>query len=250
MIIALPVTRTIQDPDFWWHLRAGQLILQHGGLLGNDPFTYTVANHHWTMHEWLNEVVFAVEFSIGGLGLIVLVLSAVTWLGLLAVMQKARLRNPGRGVLGLGMLIAVVAGFPIWGPRVQMITFAFSALTLFLVERYMVRGGKAMWLLVPLFVLWSNLHGEFVVGLGFIVVILVAELVGGRLRMPDGAPRSRLLPLLYLLIACTAVSMINLNGPPSCSTPRARRRLPRSSRSSRNGSLQASTTGRCSCTAR
>ena len=213
VIMALPVTRTIQDPDFWWHLRAGQLILQHGGLLGNDPFTYTVANHHWTMHEWLNEVLFAVEFAIGGLGLIVLILSAVTWLGLFAIMQKARLRNPGRGVLGLGMLIAVVAGFPIWGPRVQMITFAFSALTLFLVERYMVRGGKAMWVLVPLFVLWSNLHGEFVVGLGFIAVILVAEVVGERLHMPDPAPRSRLLPLLYLLIACTAVSMINLNGP-------------------------------------
>ena len=72
VIMALPVTRTIQDPDFWWHLRAGQLIIQHGGLLGNDPFTYTVANHHWTMHEWLNEVLFAVEFAIGGLGLIVL----------------------------------------------------------------------------------------------------------------------------------------------------------------------------------
>ena len=213
VIMALPVTRTIQDPDFWWHLRAGQLILQHGGLLGNDPFTYTVANHHWTMHEWLNEVLFAVEFAIGGLGLIVLVLSAVTWLGLFAIMQRARLRNPGRGVLGLGMLIAVVAGFPIWGPRVQMITFAFSALTLFLVERYMVRGGKAMWVLVPLFVLWSNLHGEFVIGLGFMAVILFAEVVGGRLHMPDPAPRSRLLPLLYLLIACTAVSMINLNGP-------------------------------------
>jgi hypothetical protein len=213
VIMALPVTRTIQDPDFWWHLRAGQLILQHGGLLGNDPFTYTVANHHWTMHEWLNEVLFAVEFAIGGLGLIVLVLSAVTWLGLFAIMQRARLRNPGRGVLGLGMLIAVVAGFPIWGPRVQMITFAFSALTLFLVERYMVRGGKAMWVLVPLFVLWSNLHGEFVIGLGFMAVILLAEVVGGRLHMPDPAPRSRLLPLLYLLIACTAVSMINLNGP-------------------------------------
>src|SRR5580693_4026856 len=108
VIMALPVTRTIQDPDFWWHLRAGQLILQHGGLLGNDPFTYTVANHHWTMHEWLNEVVFAIEYAIGGLGLIVLVLSAVTWLGLLAIMQKARLRHPSRAVLGIGMLIGVV----------------------------------------------------------------------------------------------------------------------------------------------
>lgn len=213
VIMALPVTRTIQDPDFWWHLRAGQLIIQHGGLLGNDPFTYTVANHHWTMHEWLNEVFFAVEYAIGGLGLIVLILSAVTWLGLLAVMQKARLRHPGRGVLGLGMLIAVVAGFPIWGPRVQMITFAFSALTLFLVERHLVKGGKAMWLLVPLFVLWSNLHGEFVIGLGFMAVILIAELIGERLHMPDPASRSRLLPVLYVLLACTAVSMINLNGP-------------------------------------
>src|SRR5580700_8042705 len=213
IIMALPVTRTIQDPDFWWHLRAGQLIIEHGGLLGNDPFTYTVANHHWTMHEWLNEVLFAVEYAIGGLGLIVLILSAVTWLGLVCVMQKARLRNPGRGVLGIGMLISVVAGYPIWGPRVQMFTFAFSALTLLLVERHLIRGGKAMWLLVPLFVLWSNLHGEFVIGLAFIALILVAEVVGARFNMPDPAPRARLTPVLYLLIACTAVSMINLNGP-------------------------------------
>src|ERR1017187_9395728 len=128
VIMALPVTRTIQDPDFWWHLRAGQLIIQHGGLLGNDPFTYTVANHHWTMHEWLNEVVFAIEFAVGGLGLIVLVLCAVTWLG-------------------------------------------------------------------------------------FIAIILVAELIGSWLHMPDPAPRERLRPLLFVLIAATAVSMINPNGP-------------------------------------
>ena len=213
VIMALPVTRTIQDPDFWWHLRAGQLIIQHGGLLGNDPFTYTVANHHWTMHEWLNEVVFAVEYAIGGLGLIVLVLCTVTWLGLIAIMQKARLRNPGRGVLGMGMLIAVIAGFPIWGPRVQMITFAFAALTLLLVERHLVKGGKAIWWLVPLFLVWSNFHSGFVIGLGFIAIILIAEVVGARLHMPDPAPRARLRPLLFVLIASTLVSMINPNGP-------------------------------------
>jgi hypothetical protein len=213
IIMALPVTRTIQDPDFWWHLRAGQLIIQHGGLLGNDPFTYTVANHHWTMHEWLNEVLFAIEYAVGGLGLIVITLSAITWFGLVCVMQKARLRRPGRGVLGFGMLVAVIAGFPIWGPRVQMITFAFAALTLFLVERHLMRGGKAIWVLVPLFLFWSNLHGEFVIGLGFMAVILIAELIGGVLHMPDQAPRARLRPILFVLIACTLVSMVNLNGP-------------------------------------
>lgn len=213
VIMALPVTRTIQDPDFWWHLRAGQLIIQHGGLLGNDPFTYTVANHHWTMHEWLNEVVFAIEFAVGGLGLIVLVLCAVTWLGLIAIVQKARLRHPGRGPLGMGMLIAVIAGFPIWGPRVQMITFAFATLTLLLVERHLVKGGKAIWVLVPVFLVWSNFHSGFVIGLGFIAIVLVAEVLGEWLHMPDPAPRERLRPLLFVLIASTAVSMINPNGP-------------------------------------
>jgi hypothetical protein len=213
IILALPVTRTIQDPDFWWHLRAGQLIIQHGGLLGNDPFTYTVPGHHWTMHEWLNEVLFAIEYAIGGLGLIVLILSAVTWAGLICVMQKARLRRPGRGALGVGMLVAVVAGFPIWGPRVQMITFAFAALTLLLVERHLVRGGKAIWWLVPLFLVWSNFHSGFVIGLGFIAIILIAEPAGAWLRMPDAAARERLRPLLFVLIASTAVSMINPNGP-------------------------------------
>jgi hypothetical protein len=213
VIMALPVTRTIQDPDFWWHLRAGQLLIQHGGLLGNDPFTYTVANHHWTMHEWLNEVLFAVEYAIGGLGLIVLILSAVTWFGLMAIVQKARLRNPGRVALGLGMLVAVIAGFPIWGPRVQMITFFFATVTLLIVERHLAKGGKAIWWLVPLFLVWSNFHSGFVIGLGFIAVILVAETIGGRWHMPDAAPRAHLRPLLLVLIASTAVSMINPNGP-------------------------------------
>ena len=58
-------------------------------------------------------------------------------------MQKARLRHPSRGALGIGMLIAVIAGFPIWGPRVQMITFAFAALTLLLVERHLVTRRKS-----------------------------------------------------------------------------------------------------------
>ena len=51
-----------------------------------------------------------------------------------------------------------------------MITFAFAALTLLLVERHLVRGGKAIWVLVPLFLVWSNFHSGFVIGLGFIAI--------------------------------------------------------------------------------
>ena len=214
MILAvMPVTRAIGDPDFWWHLRAGQLILAKGGLLGTDPFTYTAAGHAWTMHEWLNEVFFAGAFRLGGLGLIVLSFSVVTWLGLLCLLLRARLRTGNRGVLAAGMLLAVIAGYPIWGPRVQMFTFCFSALTLLMVERHLTRGGKAVWWLVPLFLLWSNLHSGFIIGLGFIAAVILAELAGGFIGTPEPAPRARLRTLALLLGACAAVCLVNPNGP-------------------------------------
>ena len=207
------MTSIIHDPDFWWHLRAGQLILAHGSLLGTDPFTYTAATHQWTMHEWLTEVLFALLQRAGGLGVIVLLLSVVTWLGLLCLALRARLRDPSRLALGAGILLAAVAGYPIWGPRVQMVTFCFAALTLLLAERHIVRGGRAIWLLVPLYVVWSNLHSGFILGLGFLAVIVIAELAGRLLRFPMTVPPARVRTLALVLLACTAVSMINPNGP-------------------------------------
>jgi hypothetical protein len=213
VITLLPLTSIIHDPDFWWHLRAGQVILAHGGLLSTDPFTFTVPTHAWTMHEWLTEVFFAAANAAAGLGVIVLVLTLVTWAGIGCIGLRAALRHPNRFVLGVGLLLTAVAGYPIWGPRVQMVTFCFAALTLLLVERHIVRGGHLVWTLVPLYLLWSNLHSGFIIGLGFIALVVIAEAVGTWFATPDPAPAARLRTLLFVLVACTAVSVINPNGP-------------------------------------
>src|ERR1700686_3345720 len=139
---AFPLTSPIRDPDFWWHLRSGQLILQNGGLLHTDPFTYTVSSHVWTMHEWLSEVLFALLYRWAGLAAIVAFLSVVSWLGVLCIFARARLDRPGPFVLGGGVVLAVIAGYPIWGPRAQMITFALACLTLLLTERHLRGGGR------------------------------------------------------------------------------------------------------------
>ena len=214
VILALfPVTSIIRDPDFWWHLRAGQLIIAKGALLGSDPFTYTASSHQWTMHEWLTEVLFAWMQRVGGLGLIMLVVSVVTWLGIIFILKRAALGSPSRVALGAGLLLAVIAGYPIWGPRVQMLTFCFSALTLLFIELHFARRSRLIWLLLPLFLLWSNLHSGFIIGLGFLAVVIVAEAVAARVGASDVASRSSLRTLVAVLFACTALSMINPNGP-------------------------------------
>lgn len=210
---AVAVTGAIRDPDFWWHLKTGQLILQRGRLFQTDPFTYTAIGHTWTMHEWLTEVLFAALYRVGGLGLIVAVLSGVTWLGLLFVMLRARLDRPNLFVLGAGMLLAAVAGYPIWGPRAQMITFALSCLTLWLADRHLRHGGRAALWLLPVFVIWSNLHSGFVIGLGFIGVMLAGEGAAHVLGSGDRAPLGRVRSLGLVLVGCLLASGVNLNGP-------------------------------------
>ncbi len=213
LALAFPLTAPIRDPDFWWHLRSGQLILQTGGLLHTDPFTYTVSSHVWTMHEWLTEVLFAELYRWGGLAAIVAVLSVVSWLGVLCIFGRARLDRPGPFALGGGMVLAVIAGYPIWGPRAQMLTFAFACLTLLLVERHLRRGGRVALLLLPMFLLWGNLHSGFLIGLGFIAVILVAEAVAHLLHLEGRAPAARVRSLALLLVGSLVVCAINLNGP-------------------------------------
>jgi hypothetical protein len=210
---AFPLTSPIRDPDFWWHLRSGQLILQRGGLLHTDPFTYTVSGHVWTMHEWLTEVLFAELYRWNGLGAIVAVLSIATWLGILCIFLRARMDRPGAFTLGGGMILAVVAGYPIWGPRAQMLTFGFACLTLFLVERHLRRGGRVGLLLLPMYLVWGNLHSGFLIGLGFMAVVVVAEVVAHLLHLDGRAPLHRVRSLALLLAGSLLVCAINLNGP-------------------------------------
>jgi hypothetical protein len=226
LMSVIPVTSAVRDPDFWWHLRAGQLILDQRGLLGTDPFTYTVSDHHWVMHEWLTEVLFAGLHRAGGLGLIVVTLSAVTMAGIVCIALRARLPLPALGrdgppawrrvgpvPIGVGILLAVIAGYPIWGPRAQMETFALTCLTLYLVERHLRLGGRAVWALVPIFAIWGNLHSGFTIGAGFMGVILVTEVVAHRFKWAGRAPRERVRTLGLVLAACLAVIVLNPNGP-------------------------------------
>jgi hypothetical protein len=213
LAVAFPLTAPIRDPDFWWHLRSGQLILQNGGLLHTDPFTYTVSSHVWTMHEWLTEVLFAELYRWGGLGAIVAVVSVVSWLGVLCIFARSRLDRPGPLVLGGGMVLAVIAGYPIWGPRAQMLTFAFACLTLLLAEHHLRRGGRLALLLLPMFLLWGNLHSGFLIGLGFLTVIVLAEAVAHLLHLEGRAPADRVRRLGLLLVGSLVVCAINLNGP-------------------------------------
>ncbi len=70
--VSFLLTFRSMDPDFGWHLKTGQLILQRG-IPYHDWYSYTMPNFSWIDHEWLTEVLLYKGYSLLGGNIILLI---------------------------------------------------------------------------------------------------------------------------------------------------------------------------------
>lgn len=164
-------SREIYDSDFWWHLRTGQYIAENRALPFPDPFSWTTADardgypgeartrQFNLTHEWLAQVVFYAVWSVGGSAAIVsaraLTLTAIcTLVGLIAW----RRRGDCYAALAAALAMAWVAQ-PFALDRPYHFTYLLLAATLAILE-----FRRGLWLLPPLFALWSNCHSGYFLG--------------------------------------------------------------------------------------
>jgi len=209
MLIA--AIQPVSDPDFWWHLTTGNWILGHHAVPHQDLYTFTVHDHRWITHEWLSEVLMSALYAIGRLPLVSLVFGAVTATGFLLV-YRAIDRRVNFVIAGLALALGVAAANPIWGPRIQMITFALTALTYLWVKRFCEGRSRALYLLPAIMLLWVNLHAGFVLGYAILGIALFVEGVRYLVRRPGAMPLPRLRAMAAILAASVAVAIVNPNG--------------------------------------
>ncbi len=208
-------TGAVEDPDFWWHLRAGRWMLEHGRLPSHDLFTYTVPGHPWTDHEYLTEVLIALLTNWAGLTAVTIFFAVVTYLGFILIYRTALVGRRPYVIAGLGLALAALAGAPIWGPRAQMLTFTLSCLELYWLSGYLAGRSRAINFLPLVVILWANLHGGFVVAFVFLGIAITAELVGLVLAgEPEArvAHRRRLRTLGQVLLLCLLAVLATPHG--------------------------------------
>jgi len=204
----------IADPDFWWHLRNGKTLLASNALIHVNPYAFMAIGRHWVMQEWLSETwMAAVAAAAGRLG-IVIGYELITLSLFLLIWLRARELGPAHGLtLGVGILVAGLVAYPILGPRSQMDSYMLTAVVLYLVERQLHRGDHAAWLLPPLFVIWSNLHAGFILGLIFLLAILAVEGVCTALGLRSRPAQGRIGQLAAAAACSLLACLLNPNGP-------------------------------------
>jgi len=205
IVIAALFVGSVQDPDFWWHIRIGQWMVENGRLPATDIFTYTAQSHVWTDHEYLTEVLMWLIYSKAGAIGIGLFFGLITYAGFYLMYRQVR-RQPFV-FAALGLALGAVAGAPIWGPRAQMITFALTCLELYWLQGYLSGRSRSLQFFPLVMALWANLHGGWVIGFVWLGVALVAELVGWVWEPSNPAHRAHV-RFLAIITAASAVAVL------------------------------------------
>jgi hypothetical protein len=161
------------DSDTWWHLRAGQWIVQHKAVPRTDPFSYTRVGEPWEYPGWLVEVpmywIFT-SFGPGGLNIWTAAMIALTfyfvWMTL-----------PGGVFLRAFVTIfAAVTSSIFWAARPHLVTMVLVSIYVCILEDYRCGRSNRLWMLPFLMILWANSHGGFVVGLILVGIYIIGSL--------------------------------------------------------------------------
>lgn len=208
----------ITDPDFWWHLRTGQFILQTHAIPHTDPFSFTSIGKPWVAQEWLSEVFMFGLYRIGSYGLLIFVFSLIiTGAFLLSYLRSPRKSRPY--IAGFTLLLGAFATWPTWGVRPQMISLLLTSLFLYMLDRYQAEGKLKFIVPLPVIMLvWVNLHAGYILGLIIIAIYVAGSLIEllkekfQKTKSPNALPPNSTLMLSATLGASILATLVNPNG--------------------------------------
>lgn len=167
LVVGVSISRSIVDPDLWWHLTVGKWITAHNAIPTVDYWNVFSSGSPWIAYSWSVEILFALTQKAGGdHGLLVLYL----FLGVLFVGTLAYCYGALSGNYFLGLLIAAVVACSAeshFTLRPQSITWILFALSLFDASAIDNAGlsKKRAGALFVLGCIWANIHISSVFGL-------------------------------------------------------------------------------------
>jgi hypothetical protein len=186
--------------DLAYHVKVGELLVAERAVPRTDVLAWTTAGRPWLDQNWGAQLLLYGIWRLGGFPLLTVanaVFVVAAW-GLVAA--ACRRRTADLRLIAGSILAGYLAAAASCSPRPQMFSVLLFAAELFLLEAARTRPRVA--LAIPLLmVLWANLHGAFVVGIGLLVVEL-ATAIWRRDRPAAGR---------FLLITAASVAALLVN---------------------------------------
>lgn len=176
MVYLITFWVNLPDFDLWARLAVGSIFFQTGSVLTKDIFSYLPTKDLWVDHEWGSGVIFY-GFSkiMGNEGIFAVKALAllVIFLFIVKTIERKTSRPPGIFyMMFLGFALLPGIGGLV---RCQIFTYLFFTAWLYLLERLKDNENKFIWLFPVSMLLWANLHGGFLAGIGLVSLYAIGE---------------------------------------------------------------------------
>ncbi|WP_435016161.1 tetratricopeptide repeat protein [Tundrisphaera sp. TA3] len=161
----------LKDTDFWWHLKAGDMIRQTGEVPRVDTLTYGAEGHPWVDLHWLFQVLISWGFGRFGVPGLTLAKCAITTAAVALLISARRKDWPV-----WAMVLAWVPALFVLGGRmyIRPETLTLLYLSAYLAVLFRWERWPALAFVLPAVqVLWVNTQGLFLLGpilMGFALV--------------------------------------------------------------------------------
>jgi hypothetical protein len=203
--------KLLNDSDTFWHIGVGSWILQNYRLPTADPFSYTAFGKPWFAGDWLSDSVFAVLYRAGQWRAVTEIV-AVTC-ALISAVLSFYLATKLRLSVALGLTAIIVA---LISPHflARPVIFSYLLLSIWIViileiEDRAEWAGSQGFVLVPIILLWANVHGSFTFGL-LILYLFLGNALYDAYSKKD---LRKLRRLLALFAGVTIAALATPNGP-------------------------------------
>jgi len=168
------------DPDVWWHIKVGQDVMRTHSWPTSDPYSFTVHGTPWIAYEWFGDVMigWVAKFGLRALTILLMALAGAVVIALYYYASLSARNSKAGFVAAVLVSVFAIANFNL---RPQMFGALFLATTVIVLELFRRGHARALWVFPPLFLVWINTHGSWIVGLSVIVATIVTGLIEFRM---------------------------------------------------------------------
>lgn len=195
--------RLMMEPDLWWHIKSGEWIWLNGAFPTVDPFSHSFAGQPWIAKEWLSQIVYFAVYSVAEWnGVMLLALMAVGLGAGVLYWSLSETLHPLYAAAAC--ILALMLATPSFTVRPHLLTLALFIIWTHQLFSASQRHSAPHLALLPLLVLWANLHAAFT--MGFVIAFFAFLDFIERTRFSH---RDEFVKWLIFLALCPLVTLIH-----------------------------------------
>ncbi len=167
LALALSI-KNFREPDLWWQIRTGQWILAHKQVPQTDVFSFTHFGQSWINIKWGFEVLAAIlsdTFGPESVFVLQMACSVLILFMLKKILELLDLFDPITFFIASFILLFGIEYRMIGRP--EMFTHLLIVMSIYIHLYSTHKNSRALWLLIPLQILWTNIHEAY--GLGIVI---------------------------------------------------------------------------------